>query len=109
LLSSSGFRTFIIELATTQSELLDAFETCATDHGGAAENWGTSTKILCAKCSRGTPHEHAPRDSPAYPHLGLAARDHAHAEAIISEWLVNAPGADVTAWYEAPLPDDRCN
>lgn len=109
LLSSSGFRTFIIELATTQSELLDAFETCATDHGGAAEDWSTSTKILCAECSRGTPHEHAPRNSPAHPHLGLAARDHAHAEAIISEWLVNTPGADVTAWYEAPLPDDHCN
>jgi len=35
--------------------------------------------------SRGVPHEHAPGTStPAHPHWGLAARNHAHADAIIS-------------------------
>ena len=28
----------------------------ATEHGGSAEDWGTSTSILCAECSRGLPH-----------------------------------------------------
>ena len=110
LLSPSGFRTFVIELATTRPDALDAFETCAQDNGGAAENWGTFTSILCAECSRGTPHEHEPGTSPpAHPHWGLAARNHAHAEEIISQWLVNTPGTEVTTWYEAPVPDEFCN
>lgn len=103
LLVASEFRTFIIELATTQPEALAAFETCATDHGGAAEDWGTFTSIMCAECSRGLPHEHAPGTAaPAHPHWGLAARDHEHATEIVDAWLANTPGADLSLWYEAP-------
>ena len=103
LLVASEFRTFIIELATTQPEALAAFERCASDHGGAAEDWGTFTSILCAECSRGLPHEHARGDSPpAHPHWGLAARDHEHARQIVDAWLSTTPGADLTVWYEAP-------
>jgi hypothetical protein len=32
----------------------------------------------------------------------LAARDHAHADEIISTWLATTPTADMTVWYEAP-------
>jgi tetratricopeptide (TPR) repeat protein len=102
LLASSGFRTFVVELATTISEALAAFEECATKHGGAAEDWGTSTSNICLQCSHGTPHQHTGASSnPAHPHWGLAARDHAHADTIISEWLATTPGADLTVWYEA--------
>jgi hypothetical protein len=110
LLAPSGFRTFVIELATTQPEALAAFEACATDHSGAAEDWGSFTAILCAQCSRGLPHEHAPgMSAPAHPHWGLAARDHQHADEIITDWLAQTPGADLTVWYEAPstLPNGR--
>ena len=112
LLVPLGFQTFILELPTAQPEALAALYTCASDYGGAAEDWGTFTSILCADCSRGVPHEHASANAtPAHPHWGLAARDHAHADAIIRHWLTNTPGADLTEWYEAPprLPNDRCS
>ncbi|HEV2835401.1 MAG TPA: tetratricopeptide repeat protein [Pyrinomonadaceae bacterium] len=112
LLAPSGFRTFVVELAAVQPNALAAFEDCATNHGGAAEDWGTFTSILCAECSRGFPHEHAPGTSAsAHPHWGLAARDHDHANEIVSQWLANTPGADLDVWYEAPptLPNDYCN
>lgn len=103
LLVPSGFRTFVLELATTVPEALKAFEQCANDHGGAAEDWGTSTQILCAECSRGTQHEHDSSPSvPAHPHWGLAARDHAHADEIITSWLTWTSSSDLTVWYEAP-------
>lgn len=103
LLAPSGFRTFVIELATAHPEALAALEACAESHGGAAEDWGSSTSIVCAECSRGLPHEHSPGTStPAHPHWGLAARDHEHAYTIITDWLANAPGAELAAWYEAP-------
>jgi hypothetical protein len=50
----------------------------------------------------GTPHEHDDDATPAHPHCGLAARDHDHAESIVSTWLAQCPGADVVAWFEAP-------
>jgi len=101
-LAPSGFRTFVIEIATSQQEALDALEACATRLGGTAEGWGTSTRILCAACSRGLPHEHDDDGAPAHPHWGLAARDHDHAEMIVNQWLADTPSADLTAWYEAP-------
>jgi tetratricopeptide (TPR) repeat protein len=77
-------------------------ERLAADLGGAAEDWGRSINILCAKCSRGLPHEHAPTpDHPAHPHCGLAARDDDHAEAIIHAWLEREPRADLIRWYAA--------
>jgi hypothetical protein len=110
LLVPSGFRTFVIELATTQPDALAAFETCATELGAAAEDWGSFTSILCAECSRGTPHEHPEGTAtPAHPHWGLAARNHDHASEIVEAWLANTPGADLTVWYEAPStpPNDH--
>ncbi len=98
----SAFRTYVIELATADPDALEALEQCATDRGGAAENWGRSTHILCRACSLGVPHEHSEGDSPpAHPHCGLAARDHAHADEIITAWLTHTPRADLTSWYEA--------
>jgi hypothetical protein len=103
LLSASGFRTFVIELATTDAEALAALEERAAERGAAAENWGTFTSILCHDCSHGRPHEHAPGSAvPAHPHCGLAARDHSHADEIIAAWLASTPGSDLTVWYEAP-------
>ena len=99
----SPFRTFILELATADGEALAALERCAADRGGAAEDWGTCTSILCRDCSYGRQHEHADGDAhPAHPHCGLAARDHSHADEIITAWLAAIPTADLTVWYEAP-------
>ena len=106
LLTPSGFRTFVVEVASENAEALAALEACASERGGSAEDWGTSTSILCEDCSRGVPHEHpSGTPNPAHPHWGLAARDRAHADAIITQWLENTPGADLSVWYEAPSTD----
>jgi hypothetical protein len=103
LLSRSNLRTFIIELATADTEALAQLQQRAQELGGVAEDWGTCTSILCRDCSYGRPHQHPDAASnPAHPHCGLAARDHAHADAIIAAWLAMAPSADLTVWYEAP-------
>ena len=102
-LEVSPFRTFIIELATTDDIALAALEQCATDRGAAAEDWGSCTSILCRDCSYGRPHQHTDsRSNPAHPHCGLAARDHGHADDVINAWLAAAPTADLITWYEAP-------
>ena len=99
----SAYRTFVIELATSSSEVVSALEQCAEDAGGAAEDWGTTTRILCHACSTGVVHEHSDGPSPpVHPHCGLAARDHEHAESIIRAWLARNPLADLIVWYEAP-------
>jgi hypothetical protein len=103
LWQASEFRTFIIELATADEAAITALDRFAEELGGAAENWGTHTSILCRDCSYGRPHHHADGASnPAHPHCGLAARDHAHANEIISDWLRTTPSADLIEWYEAP-------
>ncbi|MGH2900156.1 MAG: tetratricopeptide repeat protein, partial [Solirubrobacteraceae bacterium] len=102
-LEASAFRTFVIELAARAPDATAALERCATEQGGAAEDWGTFTRILCHACSVGLPHEHRDGEGPpAHPHCGLAARDHEHADGIISAWLASTPGADLVVWYEAP-------
>jgi hypothetical protein len=102
----STHRTYVIELTSIDPELLAALEKCAQDRDGAIENWGTSTRILCHKCSVGLPHEH-PQDEPepAHPHCGLAARDAHHADSIITAWLADTPRADVISWYQAADAD----
>jgi hypothetical protein len=102
-LAPSAYRTFVIELATASSDVVSALEQCAEAGGGAAENWGTTTRILCHACSTGVAHEHSDATSvPAHPHCGLAARDHGHADSIIGAWLAQNPLADLIVWFEAP-------
>jgi tetratricopeptide (TPR) repeat protein len=96
----SEFETFVIELATADDAAIVELEQIADEHGVAAENWGTHTRILCRDCSYGRPHEHAGEtDPPAHPHCGLAARTSTEAEAIISEWMKSTSNADVITWY----------
>ena len=103
MLVPSGYRTFVIELATSSADIVAALEDCAAEAGGAAEDWGTKTRILCHACSTGVAHYHSDEVSvPAHPHCGLAARDHDHADAIISAWLARNPRADLITWFEAP-------
>jgi hypothetical protein len=102
-LQASDYRTFVVEVATSNPDALSMLHRIAEDHGGAVEDWGTFTSILCADCSRGVPHEHSDASSnPAHPHWGLAARDSAHAQQIVDAWLASTVGSDVTRWYEVP-------
>ena len=102
LLSPSPLRKYVVELATADPAVVEVLVNAADELNGAAEDWGRSTNILCAECSRGTPHEHASgNNSAAHPHCGLAASDDRHAEAIIRAWLDREPRADLVRWYDA--------
>lgn len=101
LLVPSQQKKYVIELATSHRQSIIALSSLASEAGGAAEDWGESTNILCARCSRGTPHEHSNRaSSAAHPHCGLAASDDAQAKAIIDRWLSEQPRADLVRWYD---------
>jgi hypothetical protein len=102
VLAPSPLKKYILELATTDPRTVESLVSCAEESGGAAEDWGNSTNILCAKCSRGVPHQHTTgTDTPAHPHCGLAAKDDGHAESIILAWLDREPKADLIRWYDA--------
>jgi hypothetical protein len=106
VLSVSPLKKYVIELATAHPESIDALAGHAVELGGAAEDWGQTTNILCAECSRGIPHEHpAGPHAPAHPHCGLAARNDEHAEEIIRTWLAREPGADLVRWFSASVDD----
>jgi hypothetical protein len=101
VLESSSLRKYVIELASADAATIDELVQQAEARGAAAENWGTTTNILCAECSRSDPHEHeGQQGTPAHPHCGLAARDDAHVQSIISAWLERSPCADLVRWFE---------
>jgi tetratricopeptide (TPR) repeat protein len=106
-LHASGSQTFIVELAAVTEAAIEHLEDVAEEAGGAAEHWGSATRILCRECSYGAPHAHDDEDAaPAHPHCGLAARSAAHAQEVIDRWLAAAPGVDVARWYPAPPAAD---
>jgi hypothetical protein len=102
-LETSCYRTFVVQLGTADPSAIEALEQTAASLGGAAENWGTSTSILCRECSLGVPHAHPESDpgEPANPHCGIAARDPEHLQAILERWMAGTPAADVVRWSAA--------
>ena len=99
----SEHETFVVELGTADSETIDALSQVAHELEGAAEDWGSTTNILCRECSFGLPHEHeSESNSPAHPHCGIAARNETHLRQILDRWLSIMPGADIVRWNPAP-------
>lgn len=99
-LEPSGFETFVVELTRNDDAATARLASLADELGGGAEDWGTSTNILCRDCSLGKPHEHtAAPATPANAHFGIAARNDEHAGRIIEAWLADATAADVVRWY----------
>ena len=98
ILERSGFVTFVAELKA-DSNALETLSSVADEFGGAAEDWSTSTRVLCKECSEGTPgHLHdADHTAPADSHCGIAARDEAHVQQILDAWTVRIPGTSVIA------------
>jgi hypothetical protein len=97
----SPIRTFVVELASVDDAAVEALEEIAVEMGGAAETWGTSTRILCRQCSFGVPHEHDQAGgTPANPHCGLVAPSRDLARAILDRWLDTSSTADLVTWYE---------
>jgi len=97
----STLSTFVVELASVDDKSIEALEELAYEMGGAAEHWGSSTRILCRDCSFGNPHEHTePTGTPAHPHCGLVASGADVAQAILDRWLNSGHIADLVTWYE---------
>ena len=97
----SSIHTFVVELASVDGAAVEALEDIASEMGGAAENWGVSTRILCRQCSFGAPHAHdGVGGAPAHPHCGLAAPSRDVARAILDRWLETSSRADLVTWYE---------
>ena len=98
----SAIATFVIELASVDDAAVIALGDIAHEMGGAAENWGTSTRILCRQCSFGTTHAHDGTETgrPAHPHCGLVAPSRDVAKAILDRWMDTEPMADLVKWYE---------
>ena len=104
-LRPSVFATFIAELES-EGDASETLPSIAEDLGGAAENWSTSTRRLCKECSEGTPgHFHEPEHAPGDARCGIAARDQAHAEAIIAAWLARVPGGRLLRLRASPGPE----
>ncbi len=105
-LQPSAFVTFVAELQAAKSDV-EILSSIAEDSGGAAEDWSTSTRILCKECSEGTVgHIHDDHVAPADPHCGIAARDEAHAREILAAWLARVPNGRVLDLREAtPEPE----
>jgi hypothetical protein len=97
----SSIHTFVVELASVDGAAVEALEDIAAEMGGAAENWGVSTRILCRQCSFGAPHVHdGASGTPAHPHCGLVAPSRDVARAILDRWLETSSRADLVTWYE---------
>jgi hypothetical protein len=104
----SSSRTFIVELGSVSEPEVEQLMEIAEYHGGAAENWGATTRILCRACSFGVPHEHDRSGAtPAHPHCGLAAASFEIARKILDRWLAACDGADLVTWYEHEGDDGR--
>lgn len=104
VLEPSGLAKFVLELASSSGAAVTKLEQIAEERGGAAENWGASTNILCRECSLGTAHVHSAGESrPAHPHCGVAALDDQHADEIINAWIAAVPDSDVVRWYRVAV------
>jgi hypothetical protein len=108
LLEPSPFGTYVAQVALPPGrEPIERLAEAADRLGGSAEDWSTSTRVLCKKCSEGRPH--AEHDTEAAPpdgvHLiGIAARDRTHAEDILAAWEADTEGIEVESLDAALEP-----
>jgi TPR repeat protein len=111
VLERSPFGTYVAEVAVPRKLTATArLVQLAEELEGSAEDWSTSTRLLCRACSEGSPHEF--HDTEAAPpegvHLiGIAARGRSHAVQILAAWESCTKGVRVESLDDAlkPGPD----
>lgn len=99
LLQPSRYGTYVAQVAVLADGKPDEkLAELADKMGGAAEDWTTSTRILCKACSEGRPHREHDTDAapPEGIHLiGIAARNRGVAGRILHTWETDTPGVEV--------------
>src|SRR5262249_54842440 len=110
LLEPSPFGTYVAEVALPRrGNPAGKLVELAAEMGGCAEDWTTSTRLLCKACSEGRPHATHDTDAPAEgSHIvGIAARDRGHATEILSAWESGTRGVHVESLGEGLAPGKK--
>jgi tetratricopeptide (TPR) repeat protein len=105
LLKRSKFATFVAHIRMPNKRAyIDDLSERATELAGNAEDWSTSTAMICKACSEGRPHEmhDTKRKPPKGAHMvGIAARNRRHATEIVHSWEAGKKGIKVE-WLADP-------
>lgn len=108
LLEPSSFGTYVARVKVpSETRCVQKLAELAAEMEGSAEDWTTSTRMLCKACSEGRPHEMhdtAAVRKPGAHSIGIAARSRAHAEEILSAWESRTPGVSVEWLADALEP-----
>jgi hypothetical protein len=108
LLEPSAFGTYVAEVSMpNRRDYVVALAEIAAELEGSAEDWSTSVRLFCRKCSEGRPHE--THDTEAAPpdgvHLiGIAARNRRHATKILQRWATDRKDVEVESLEDALEP-----
>lgn len=99
VLERSRYSTYLLEIQAPTPEDAQALERGVDEAGLAGEDWTGSVRLLCKKCSEGSPHDHGKEDGGAATppwktsrRFGVAALDEAAARAVVEAWSRAAPG-----------------
>jgi tetratricopeptide (TPR) repeat protein len=117
LLERSAFGTYVAEVKLPdRPDYVEQLARVADQMGGSAEDWSTSTQVLCKACSEGRPHaEHEASPAPAdgVHRIAIAARDRDHASDILYAWESDKDDVHVESLDDAlpagnaPRPEDN--
>lgn len=118
-LQPSPLASFIALINCPGPADVQALQAAAVAAAGFAEDWGSSLRLLCRRCSYGVPHQHAPAapaEDPAWDperDIGLALPSRAVAERVLHTWASAAPGRYLqglhTESHPMPAPPDGLN
>ncbi len=109
LLERSPFGTYVAEVKMPdRPDYAEELVRVADKMGGCAEDWTTSTEVLCKACSEGRPHAGHHHERPAPPddlhRIAIAARDRDHASGILYAWESEKDDVHVESLDDALTP-----
>lgn len=129
-LQASEFATFTVLAHCDDEADVDALGEIRLPGLGYVEDWTGSFRVLCRRCSYGTPHSHGEHDQDddgAWQHerdFGVAAQGRAVVDAVLERWLAGGrggrrvdaierrdhplvPPAEGVTWWLGPDEDDE--
>jgi hypothetical protein len=94
LWKASDYSTYRVILNIPSTAAQEALGRICQQREIGMENWST-TRVLCAECSRGNPGPHECSDAAIEPHFGFAARTSNELHAALRQWMDQYPEAQV--------------